>query len=142
VSGFLVDTNIISEVARPRPSQRVVAFLDRTPVEELFLCDVVIAEIRYGLETTTDAARRNRFTTWLETCIRPNFAGRILPLTEDVFLQWRFLKESGQRSGYTFPEPDLLIAATAAHYGLTVVTRDVEPFERAKVAVFNPWHLN
>jgi toxin FitB len=139
VSGFLLDTNILSELQRARPSPRVVAFVQQTPLARLFLSDVVIAEIRFGIETMPDVVRRDRYMTWLDDVIRPMFAGHVLSLTEDVFLRWRLMKEIGQRSRYTFPEPDLLIAATAAHYGLTVVTRDVEPFERAGVAVVNPW---
>ena len=86
---------------------------------QLYLCDVIIAEIRFGLETTADSTRRLRFSNWLDNFVRPNFAGRILALTEDVFLQWRVMKELGRKRGHAFPEPDLLIAATAFHYGLT-----------------------
>jgi predicted nucleic acid-binding protein len=139
VSGFLLDTNILSELQRTRPSPRVVAFVQQTALASLFLSDVVIAEIRFGIETMPDVVRRDRYMTWLDDVIRPMFAGRVLALTEEVFLRWRIMKEIGQRSRHTFPEPDLLIAATAAHYGLTVVTRDVEPFQRAGVAVVNPW---
>ena len=142
MSGFLVDTNVLSELARPQPSPRVFAFLRETPFDELYLCDVIIAEIRFGLETAADPVSRNRFARWLDTFVRPNFAGRILPLTEDVFLQWRLMKATGQRKGYTYPEPDLLIAATAAHNGLTVLTRDIKPFEWAGVPVVNPWHAD
>lgn len=139
MNGFLVDTNVLSELARPKPSRRVIAFLNDKSLDELYLCDVIIAEIRFGLETTIDTTRRSRFSSWLETFVRPNFAGRILALTEDVFLQWRLLKEAGRKDGHTYPEPDLLIAATAFHYRLTVITRDVAPFQRADVPVINPW---
>lgn len=139
MNGLLIDTNVLSELARPRPSRRVVTFLNEKSLDELYLCDVIIAEIRFGLEMTTDASRRGRFSTWLETFVRPNFAGRILALTEDVFLQWRLMREAGRKDRHTYPEPDLLIAATALHYHLTVITRDVTPFRRVNVPVINPW---
>jgi predicted nucleic acid-binding protein len=139
VAGFRIDTNVLSESARPKPSRRVVAFLHNLSLDQLYLCDVIIAEIRFGLETAADSARRLRFSNWLHNFVRPNFAGRILALTEDVFLQWRVMKEAGRKRGHTFPEPDLLIAATAFHYGLTVVTRDIEPFQQANMPGINPW---
>lgn len=111
----------------------------QTPLSALFLSDIVLAEIRFGIESTPDPVRRQRYGSWLKDSIRPLFQGRVLAMTEDVFLRWRLLLETGRRRGYTFSEPDLLIAATAAHHGLAVATRDVEPFEHAGVPVMNPW---
>jgi toxin FitB len=56
-----------------------------------------------------------------------------------VILKWRLLVEDGRRAGHTFSQPDLFIAATALHHGLTVVTRDATDFERTRVPVLNPW---
>lgn len=67
------------------------------------------------------------------------FAGRILPITEDIMLKWRLLLEEGRKTGHTFSQPDLIIAATAIHHGLTVVTRDRSEYDKARVSVFNPW---
>lgn len=71
--------------------------------------------------------------------MRPLFDRRALPVTEDILLQWRFAIESGRKRGHTFSHPDVLIAATAAQHGLTVVTRNTSEFAAAGVAVFNPW---
>jgi predicted nucleic acid-binding protein len=139
VTGFLLDTNVVSELERSHPARAVVAFLRETPLEAIFLSDVIVAEIRFGIESVSNALRRDRLSLWLETAIRPMFAGRILPVTEDICLRWRLLMEAGRRQGYAFPQPDALIAATAAQHGLTVVTRDSEPFARASVDVVNPW---
>lgn len=68
------------------------------------------------------------------------FEQRVLPVSEDVFLKWRLLVEDGRKAGHTYSQPDLFIAATALHHGLTVVTRDTSEFERARVPVVNPWH--
>ena len=67
------------------------------------------------------------------------FAGRILALTEDILLRWRWIVEAGRRDGYTFDQSDALLAATAAYHGMIMLTRDIEPFERASVAVIDPW---
>lgn len=137
--GYLLDTNVISELRRPRPDQGVIAFVAAQPLETLHISAVTLAEIRFGIELVADAGRRAELTTWLTHKVRPMFEQRILPISEDVMLTWRLLVEEGRKSGHTFSQPDLIIAATAAHYGLTVVSRDVSEFERAKVPFINPW---
>src|SRR4029077_4825751 len=111
----------------------------RTPFNELYLYNVIIAEIRFGPETAAHPLRRKEIATWLDAFARPRFAGRIIAVNEAVFLQWRLLRDAGRRSGYPFPEPALLIAATACHYGLIVLSRDIEPCQRANVSAVNPW---
>jgi predicted nucleic acid-binding protein len=83
--------------------------------------------------------RRAELNDWLTLTLRPAFAGRILPLTEDILLRWRLLMEDGRKIGHTYSHPDLVLAATALHHGLTVVTRDRSDFDNAGVPVFNPW---
>jgi len=68
------------------------------------------------------------------------FDGRALPVSEDVMFKWRLLVEDGRKDGHTYSQPDLIIAATALHHGLTVVTRDTSDFQKARVPVLNPWH--
>jgi predicted nucleic acid-binding protein len=63
----------------------------------------------------------------------------VLLISEDVMLKWRLLVEEGRKVGHTFSQPDLIIAATAQHHGLTVVSRDTSDYEKARVVVFNPW---
>ncbi len=67
------------------------------------------------------------------------FDGRVLEITEEILLKWRLLVEEGRKTGHTFSQPDLMIAATAIHHGLTVVTRDRSGFDQARVPVLNPW---
>jgi len=136
---WLLDTNILSEGRKPRPEPRVTAFYDSQPLDQLYISVVNIAEIRFGIELQADPARRAMLTEWLTLALRPAFAGRILPVTEDVLLKWRLLMEEGRKIGHTYSHPDLLLAATALQHGLTVVTRDRSDFDQAKVPVFNPW---
>jgi predicted nucleic acid-binding protein len=139
VTGWLLDTNVISELRRLAPEQRVVTFVASQALEALFLSAVTLAEIRFGIEMISDATRRADLTDWLTHKVRPMFEQRVLPVSEDVMLKWRLMVEEGRKAGHTFSQPDLIIAATAAHHGLTVVTRDVSDFERARVACLNPW---
>jgi toxin FitB len=137
---WLLDTNIVSETRRLKPEPKVLAFIMDHPLEELHVSVVTLAELRFGIELLTHGdARRDELNEWLSSEIRPMFAGRILPITEDVMLRWRLLVHEGRREGYTYSQPDLLIAATALEHGLTVVTRDHSEFEKAGVPVVNPW---
>ena len=67
------------------------------------------------------------------------FEQRVLAITEDIMFKWRLLVEDGRKAGYTFSQPDLIIAATALHHGLTVVSRDISDYQKARVPVLNPW---
>ena len=117
----------------------MLAFIAAQPLELLFVRAVTFAEIRYGIEMTSSAMRRAELNDWLAHKVRPMFDRRVLAVSEDVMFKWRLLVEDGRRAGHTFSQPDLIIAATATHHGLTVVTRDTAEYERARVALFNPW---
>ena len=105
----------------------------------MFVSAVTFAEIRYGIEMVSDPIRRTDLSAWLDNKVRPMFAQRVLAVSEDVMFKWRLLVEEAARPDNTFSEPDLIIAATALHHGLTVVTRDTADYSRARAALFNPW---
>lgn len=139
MNGWLLDTNVLSELRRPRPEARVVAFVAVQPLEQLFVSTVTLAEIRYGIEMVEDPIRRTELNDWLSHKVRPMFTQRVLDISEDVMFTWRLLVEAGRKAGHTFSQPDLIIAATALHYGLTVVTRDTADYSRTRVSTLNPW---
>jgi predicted nucleic acid-binding protein len=132
VTGWLLDTNVLSELRRPKPDRKVVAFIAAQPLELLYVSAVTLAEIRCGIEVVTDATKRAELNDWLAHKVRPMFEQRVLPVTEDIMFKWRLLVEDGRKAGYIFSQPDLIIAATALHHGLTVVTRDVSDYERVR----------
>src|SRR5262249_56049097 len=101
--------------------------------------DSGVGEIRYGMETATDVTRRSQLAAWLEDIIRPMYAGRILPLTENVLLRWRLMLEMCRKQGTIVSEPDLMLAATAAEHSLTIVSRDTAPFKLFDLPVLDPW---
>ncbi len=139
MSGWLLDTNVLSELRRPKPEAKVLAFVAAKPLDLLFVSAVTFAEIRFGIECVSDAARRAELTDWLTHKVRPMFEQRVLPVSEDVMLTWRLLVEEGRKVGHTYSQPDLIIAATALHHGLVVVTRDTSDFVKARAPVLNPW---
>jgi predicted nucleic acid-binding protein len=139
VTGWLLDTNILSELRRPKPEPKVLAFIAAQPLELLYISVVTIAEIRFGIELITDAKQRGALNDWLTHQVRPMFEQRVLAISEDVMLKWRLMVEEGRKTAHTFSQPDLIIAATAAHHGFTVVTRDVSDYRPAQVRLFNPW---
>jgi predicted nucleic acid-binding protein len=139
VNGWLLDTNVLSELRRQKPSPAVVDFVSAQPLDHLFVSEVTFAEIRFGIELVTEAARRAELRHWLDHRLRPLFAHRVLAITEDILLQWRLIIETGRKAGHTFSHPDVLIAATAAQHGLTVVTRDPSDFIAAGVTALDPW---
>lgn len=139
MTGWLLDTNILSELRRPKPESRVVSFITSTPLDLLFVSVVTFAEIRFGIECLADVARRAELNDWLAHEVRPMFERRVLAVSEDVMLKWRLLVAEGRKVGHTYSQPDLIIAATALQHGLTVVSRDTSDFKKARVPVLNPW---
>jgi toxin FitB len=139
VTGWLLDTNILSELRRPKPKAEVVSFIASKPLDLLFVSTVTFAEIRFGIECVADAARRAELNNWLAHKVRPMFEQRVLAVSEDVMFKWRLLVADGRKVGHTYSQPDLIIAATALHHGLTVVSRDTSDFKKARVPVLNPW---
>jgi predicted nucleic acid-binding protein len=137
--GWLLDTNVVSELRRTKPNPDVANFVAGQNGEDLYVTEVTFAEIVYGIEQLSDPARRADLQSWLDNTLRPLFAGRILGITEDVIVRWRTMVAEGRKRRHTFGQPDLFIAAIAALQDLIVVTRDVDEFVQARVMAFNPW---
>lgn len=139
MTGWLLDTNVLSELRRRKPQRKVAAFIAAQPLESLYVSVVTFAEIRFGIERVSDAGRRAELGDWLAHRVRPMFEQRVLAISEDVMFKWRLLVEEGRKLRHTYSQPDLIIAATALDHGLTVVSRDVSDYRRARVPVVNPW---
>jgi predicted nucleic acid-binding protein len=139
LTSWLLDTNILSELRRSKPERKVIAFVAAQPLDRLFISSVTLAEIRFGIELVPDASVRGELNDWLAHKIRPMFEQRVLPVTEDIVFKWRLLVEEGRKAGHTYSQPDLIIAATGLHHGLTIVSRDIVDYEKTRVPLFNPW---
>jgi toxin FitB len=117
----------------------VLAFIASQPLELLYISIVTLAEIRFGIELVPNPARRSELMDWLTHKVRPMFEQRVLEVTDDIMFKSRLMVEEGRKSGHTFSQPDLIIAAIGQHHGLTVVSRDTVEYVKARVLVFNPW---
>jgi predicted nucleic acid-binding protein len=135
VSGWLLDTNVLSELRRRRLKPRVIAFVTSHALDSLHVSEVSLAEIRFGLELVDNALKRRELVKWLEDRVRPLFRQRTLPVSEDVLLRWRLLVEQGRKQGHTYSQPDLFLAATALHHGLSLVKRNTADFARTGVTL-------
>jgi predicted nucleic acid-binding protein len=106
----------------------------------LYLSVLTLGEIRKGLAGLTQGRRRTRLETWLEVELRARFAGRILPIDAAVADRWGLIAAGAKRQGKTLSAIDGLLAATALHHNLTIVSRNVSDFADARVQVLNPWN--
>jgi len=139
MKGWLLDTNIVSELRKPNCHPTVKQWADLQPPQSFYLSTVTLAESRFGIARTNDFTFREELTQWLEETLRPWFSDRILPIDEDMILIWRQMVENGRKQGYTHSQPDLFIAAIAQLHNLCVVTRNTADFEKSGVPVFNPF---
>jgi toxin FitB len=142
VKGFLLDTNIPSEMTRPRPAPQVQNWLYQVDDTQLFISVISIAEIIRGITRLPGSARRNQLQQWLDETLRPWFEDRILPVTQPVAERLGRWAGEEDSKGRALPMADGLIAATALEYDLTLVTRNVKDFSGLSVPLFNPWDLN
>lgn len=139
MKGWLLDTNVISELRKADCAPAVKAWADKQPPQSFYLSRITIAEIRFGIDQVSDPAFKHELSYWLDNTLRPWFAERILEVEEDVILVWRKMVEVGRKQGHTFSQPDLFIAATASFHDLYIVTRNADDFERTATPVLNPW---
>jgi toxin FitB len=133
---FLLDTNVVSGLRRRRRNEaKVQSWLSSVSSEDLFTSVIVIGEIRRGIEKIrpSDPAFASRLEVWLHR-LRIDYQDRILSITEEIAELWGTICPNDP-----LPEPDGLIAATALHHGMTLVTRNVEHVRRSGVKFFNPW---
>ena len=132
---FLLDTNVLAELRKPRLKASVAGWFESVAGEQLYLSVLVVGEIQQGVTRLRrrDPRQAAVFDAWLGR-LRQDFADRLLPIDEAVALEWGALS-----AGDPLPAIDGLLAATAKVHGLTVVTRNVDDFARAGVPVFDPF---
>ncbi|MBS3917798.1 MAG: type II toxin-antitoxin system VapC family toxin [Deltaproteobacteria bacterium] len=133
---YLLDTNIVSETIRRNPNKAVISWLDQIPAEALFVSVLTLGEIRKGIEALPDRRRREKLRLWLEHELPAWFEGRVLTVDLAVANRWgRLLVEAGR----PVPTIDSLLAATALHHELRLVTRNANDFDYPGLEVINPF---
>lgn len=133
---YLLDTNVISELRRKSPDAGVVDWFAQRPASTLYLSVLTLGELRKGIEGLPDTKRRGLLLDWLETELPLFFSGRILPIDGKVADRWGRMVAA---AGCPVPAVDSLIAATAAHHGLSLVTRNNCDFANFGLEVIKPW---
>ena len=136
---FLLDTNVISEIVRPKPAQHVLEWIETQTPSDLFLASQTIGELVRGARKVKDRARRERFESWIMKDLTLQFEDRILPFDNDAARIWGKLMGDGDRAGRTPSAADAQIAAVVIHRGLTLVTRNVRDCEHVDLRLLNPW---
>ena len=131
---YLLDTNVISELRRPRPHGAVVAWLESVADSDLHLSAVTLGEIQAGIELARDqdAAKADEIERWADQVAASH---NVLPMDAETFRIWARLMHRRSDTLYE----DAMIAATAKRHKLTVVTRNVRDFAPFDVALFNPF---
>jgi len=135
MSGFLLDTNCVSELVRPKPEPRVLEWMEAVDEGLLYLSVLTLGEIGKVLL----GKRRTHLETWLEVELQARFSGRIVPIDSAIADRWGLLASEAKRKGKGLPIIDGLLAATALHHNLTVVSRNASDLTNTQVQVLNPW---
>nr|WP_249139544.1 type II toxin-antitoxin system VapC family toxin [Bradyrhizobium japonicum] len=136
---MLLDTNVLSEVQRPAPSPKVLAWLDTIDEDRAFISVASIAELRHGIALLEDGRRRTALAAWLAHDLPARFAERVLPIDHAAAEHWGDLMAQSRRSGVALSVMDGFFAATALANNLTLVTRNVKDFAAFGVRLLNPW---
>ena len=134
--GYLIDTNVISELRRREPEPRVVEWFEQRPAAQLYLSVLTLGEIRRGVDRLAEGERQQALRTWLEQELPAFFSGRLLPIDEAIAQRWGHLMA---QMGRPLPAIDSLLAATAMEHNLVLVTRNLKDVADLPVALANPW---
>jgi len=135
---YLLDTCVISELARPSPTKEVIDWLGSIPTERLYLSVITIGEIRKGLTKLSDSKRKNNLTNWLNTLLE-DYRDRIYTISLTVAENWGVIQGNAEKNGKPMSSLDGLIAAIAYTHNLVLVTRNVSDFEAGNIPIHNPW---
>lgn len=136
---FLLDTNVVSEWAKPRPNPGVVAWLAGTNEDQVFLSVVTLAELRHGIERMATGQRQRQLGAWLENEIPMRFEGRVLSIDPAIADACGKLVARSEAEGRPVEAMDAFLAATALVHQLTLVTRNTAHFDSILKALLNPW---
>ena len=139
MSGFLLDTNVISELVTTKPERRVTRWIEETEETLLYLSVLTIGEIRKGVTSLPRSARRISLEAWLDYDLMLRFSHRILPIDANVADRWGRIAGSATAKRSPVPVIDGLLAATALHHNLIFVTRNTRDIAATGVEAFNPW---
>ena len=141
MSGYLLDTNVISELTKLQPEAKVVSWFHATNEELFYLSVLTIGEIRKGIDSLPRSNKRALLESWLANDLVLRFAGRILDVNLDIAERWGLISAQAKMAGAPLAVVDGLMAATALHYNMILVTRNTRDVQVAGINMLNPWQL-
>ncbi|MFC1824071.1 type II toxin-antitoxin system VapC family toxin [Thermodesulfobacteriota bacterium] len=137
---FLLDTCVLSELVKPRPNKKVIAWITSCREQNLFLSVITVGEIQKGVSLLPKSNKKNELHSWLESELIKRFDRRILGIDVHVARKWGEIQALSEKNGTPMPVIDSLIAAIGLIYDLTVTTRNTEDMKSTGVRLFNPWN--
>jgi len=141
MSGFLLDTNCISELVRSKPEPRVLEWMEAADESLLYLSVLTLGEIRKGVAALPQSKRQTRLEMWLEVDLQARFSGRILSVDAPIADRWGLMAAEAKRKGRALSAIGGLLASTALHHNLTIVSRNISDFANTQIPTLNPWEV-
>jgi len=136
---FLLDTCVVSELARPEPHRLVAQWIRSESETRLYLSVLTMGELRKGIERLPESRKRKQIEAWLNNELRHRFSGRILAVDGEVAERWGLESAKAEQAGNPLPVVDGLLAATGLVHGMTVVPRNIRDMQRTGAKLWNPW---
>ena len=136
---YLLDTCVISELAKPKPNEKVVSWATQNDEENFYLSTLTFGELHKGISKLPPSKRKENLLQWVEHDLKDRFKTRIIDITLKVAKQWGETQGISESQGRPMPTIDGLIAATGLAHDLTVVTRNTADMQQSGVSLLNPW---
>jgi len=136
---YLLDTCVISEIIKQRPSVKVTKWIKKKDQANFFISVLTIGELHKGIEKLTESQRKEKLHNWVENDLKERFLNKIIGIDMQVAIIWGKIQGMTERIGKPMPAMDSLIAATGITHHLTVVTRNTSDMKESGVVLFNPW---
>ncbi len=136
---YLLDTCVISEIIKPKPSKKVIAWIKNQEEKSLYLSVLTFGEIEKGIEKSVDGRRRNKLRLWVEEDLKQRFEGRVLNIDVRVATKWGKIQGKSEKEGNPIPSIDGLIAVTGLVNNCVVVTRNISDMQPSSAELHNPW---
>ncbi|MDL1967384.1 MAG: type II toxin-antitoxin system VapC family toxin [Deltaproteobacteria bacterium] len=136
---FLLDTCVISEIIRQKPSRKVIKWIKKEDESNLFISVLTLGELHKGIEKLPESKKKEELHNWVENDLKERFWNKIIDIDIQVAMMWGKIQGMTERIGRPMPAIDSLIAATGITYQLTVVSRNTSDMKESGVVLLNPW---
>jgi predicted nucleic acid-binding protein len=136
---YLLDTCVISEIIRPKPSAKVTRWIKQEDEGNFFISVLTIGELHQGIEKLDESRRKEELHNWVDNDLKERFGTRILDIDLETAMTWGKIQGMAERAGKPMPAMDSLIAATGITHHLSVVTRNISAMKASGAALINPW---